>query len=88
MNITSTILPKPPTFDPVKFEITCETLDELRVLWAYFNVSRANLTASSHDGSPGYGHITAAVARYNQSPVENNLFRVVNAALIEAGGKD
>jgi hypothetical protein len=76
----------PAAFNPVKIVITCETLDELRVLWATTNVSITQL-----NGQAGHhANIKAATDQQTRliNGINTQLFKFIDAALIEAGGKD
>jgi hypothetical protein len=84
MKITTN--PAPVAFNPVTIEITCHTLDELRLLWAMTNTSNPTLIQQAGSWS---GIKVAVIAHTNAVNGANmQLFKAVDAALIEAGGKD
>jgi hypothetical protein len=86
MNMKLSAIKAPPIgFQPVTISITCHTLDELRLLWAMANAPDANLMMQGE-----YPNIAAAVKAHTTAKDGANaqLFRFINAALIEANGKD
>ena len=86
MNISS--IKVPADFNPVKIVITCETLDELRVLWVMANAPDSALLNQSK--MAGFPKIKAAIMDLagDRNGANYQLFRLINAALVEAGGKD
>lgn len=84
MKITTN--PAPVAFHPVTIEITCHTLNELRLLWATTNVSNPTLIQQAER----YPGITAAVIAHTNAVNGANmqLFKAVDAALVQARGKD
>ena len=84
MKISSTT--EAAAFTPIKFEITCETLDELRMLWAITNSPDASLK----NNAAGNPNILEAVNTCTAATenIGSQLFRVVNSAIIEAHGKN
>jgi hypothetical protein len=84
MKITTN--PAPVAFNPVTIEITCHTLDEMRVLWAMANAPTGILNAQAGN----HANIKAAVAMHTNSVNGANtvIFTAIDAALTQAGGKN